>query len=312
MRLQGLHHVTMLTADARENLRFGAEVLGLRFVKKTIHFDFGQFYHLYFADEDATPGAVLTWFEMPDLPRGQAGAGMIHTIELGVGSAEALGFWEERLNRVGYPARREDGALHFEDHDGLHFALIVAGSGNPPLRAEHPEIPAQHAIVGIEGARAYAEDPAAANPVLTDVLGFTDLGDGAYRLDGELRTFGWAYDPAPETPGEARGRGSVAHIAWASADADHLEWQRLLREAGQDVTEVKDRDYFRSIYLLEPSGVRFELATLSPGFTRDEDSEHLGEELCIPTQYADRREELERTLTPLTNPRTGWRKHEPA
>ena len=93
MRLQGLHHVTMLTADARENLRFGAEVLGLRFVKKTIHFDFGQFYHLYFADEDATPGAVLTWFEMPDLPQGQAGAGMIHTIELGVGSAEALGFW---------------------------------------------------------------------------------------------------------------------------------------------------------------------------------------------------------------------------
>jgi glyoxalase family protein len=306
MRLQGLHHVTMLTADARENLRFGAEVLGLRFVKKTIHFDFGDFYHLYFADEDATPGAVLTWFEMPDLPPGRAGAGMIHTIELGVGSAEALGFWEERLNRAGYPAHREDGALHFADRDGLHLALVVAELGNPPLRAEHPEIPAQHAIVGIEGARAYAEDPARSHTVLTDVLGFTDLGGGAYRLDGELRRFSWAYDPAPEEPGVPRGQGSVAHIAWASADGDHLEWQRELREADQDVTDVKDRDYFRSIYFEEPSGVRFELATLSPGFTRDEDPEHLGEELRIPTQYADRREELERTLTPLVNPRTTW------
>jgi glyoxalase family protein len=231
---------------------------------------------------------------------------MIHTIELGVGSADALDFWEQRLREAGHGARRVGGALRFEDHDGLRFALVVAESGNPLLRAEHPEIPAEHAIVGIEGARAYAADPAAPNPVLTDVLGFTDLGDGAYRLDGALRTFSWAYDPAPETPGESRGRGSVAHIAWASVDADHLEWQRLLREAGMDVTDVKDRDYFRSIYFEEPTGVRFELATLSPGFTRDEDPEHLGEELRIPTQYADRREELERTLTPLVNPRTTW------
>ena len=58
---------------------------------------------------------------------------------------------------------------------------------------------------------------------------------------------------------------------------------------------------------MEPFGVRFELATLSPGFTVDEDFDHLGEELRIPAMYADRREELERTLTPLVNPRTTWR-----
>jgi glyoxalase family protein len=303
MRLQGLHHVTMFTADARENLKFGAELLGLRFVKKTIHFDYGQYYHLYFADEQATPGAVLTWFELPDAPPGGAGAGMIHTIELGVGSLEALDFWDRRLAQAGRSTRRSEGALHFGDHDGLRFALVVASSGNPPLRAEHPEIPAPHAIIGIEGARAYAEDPAAPHPLLTDIMGFTDLGGGAYRLDGELRRFNWAYDPAPETPGVPMGAGSVAHIAWASKDSDHPQWQHGLREAAMDVTEVKDRDYFRSIYFAEPRGVRFELATLSPGFTVDEDPEHLGEELCIPTMYADRREQLERTLTPLVNPR---------
>jgi glyoxalase family protein len=303
MRLQGVHHVTMYTADARENVRFAAEVLGLRFVKKTIHFDHGQFYHLYYADEQATPGAVLTWFELPDAPPGGAGAGMIHTIELGVAAPESLEFWERRLEEAGRPTRRDERGLHFEDHDGLRFTLVVSQSGNPPLWAEHPEIPAEHAITGLEGARAYAQNPAAAHPLLTDVLGFTTLGDGEYRLDGELRRFNWAYDPAPETPGVPMGAGSVAHIAWASRDEDHLDWRRLLVEAGQDVTEVKDRDYFRSIYTFEPQGVRFELATLSPGFAIDEDPEHLGEELRIPKLYAERRETLQNTLTPLVNPR---------
>jgi glyoxalase family protein len=307
MRLQGLHHLTMYTADAPANMRFAAEVLGLRFVKKTIHFDHGQYYHLYFADEQGTPGAVLTWFELPDAPPGGAGAGMIHTIELGVGSAAALDFWERRLEGAGHAARRDGGALRFEDHDRLAFALVVAESGNPPLRAQHPDIPAEHAICGIEGCRAYAHDPAAAHPVLTEVLGFTDVGGGAYRLDGELRRFGWAYDPAPDAPGVPLRAGSVAHIAWAARDEDHLAWQRRLRDAGMDVTEVKDRDYFRSIYFVEPHGVRFELATLSPGFAVDEDPQHLGEELRIPAMYADRRELLERTLTPLVNPRTARR-----
>jgi glyoxalase family protein len=229
---------------------------------------------------------------------------MIHTIELGVASPEALAFWQRRLEAAGHPAHRDGGALRFEDHDGLRFALVVAEGGNPPLRAEHPEIPAEHAITGIEGARAYARDPAAPNPLLTDVLGFTDLGGGAYVLDGELRRFGWAYDQAPDVPGVPLGRGSVAHIAWAAKEEDHLAWRRRLVDAGEDVTDVKDRDYFRSIYLHEQHGVRFELATLTPGFAIDEDPAHLGEELRIPTQYAHRRATLERTLTPLVNPRT--------
>ena len=264
MRLQGLHHVTMFTADARENVRFGAEVLGLRFVKKTIHFDYGQFYHLYFADERATPGAVLTWFELPDAPPGGGRRGddphdrarrRLNRRRWTSGSSGSSG--------PGGPTRRGEGALHFEDHDGLRFGIECRRERHPPLRAEHPEIPAPYAILGIEGARAFADEPTAANPLLTDVLGFTALGGGAYRLDGELRGFNWAYDPAPDTPGVPMGRAAWRHRVGLK-DEDHLQWQRRLRDAGIDVTEVKDRDYFRSIYLMEPFGVRFELATLSP------------------------------------------------
>ena len=81
---------------------------------------------------------------------------MIHTIQLGVASEAALDFWAERLGRQGLrDASAASGSLRFADPDGLRFELVVADDGNPPLRAEHPEVPAEHAILGVEGARAY-------------------------------------------------------------------------------------------------------------------------------------------------------------
>src|SRR6185312_850416 len=137
----------------------------------------------------------------------------------------------------------------------------------------------------------------------TDVLGFTHEGDGEYRLQGERRHFHWAYDQAPALA-PRQGAGTVHHIAWASQDDDHLKWQERIREADGYVTEVKDRDYFNAIYFREPRGVLFEIATLSPGFATDEDPAHLGEALRLPKQHEHLREQLERTLQPIVNPRT--------
>jgi glyoxalase family protein len=302
MKLQGLHHITMITGDAQRNVDFYADVLGLRLVKKTVNFDQPEAYHLYFGDERGSPGSILTWFEFAGVRPGRPGIGDIHTIQLGVPAPAALEFWADRLRAKGYaPERVRDDALAFADPDGLHFELVAAGDGNPPLRAEHPEVPAEHAIAGIEGARAYSGFHNVEERLLTDVLGFAYLGDGEYRLDGDERHFHWAYDPAP---GHGRqGAGSVHHIAWASEDDDHLRWQERVRDAGGFVTDVRDRDYFRSIYFREPRGVLFEIATLSPGFAVDEDPDHLGEQLRLPSQHEHLRDRLERTLTPVTNPR---------
>src|SRR4051794_4063173 len=156
MKLEGMHHITMITGDAVKNVEFYADVLGLRMVKKTVNFDAPDAYHLYFGDEQGSPGSILTWFEFAGAAKGSAGAGMIHTIQLGVGSEESLDFWADRLNVKGYPSERGASSLTFEDYDGLRFELVVANDGNPPLRAEHTEVPAEHAILGVEGARAYA------------------------------------------------------------------------------------------------------------------------------------------------------------
>jgi glyoxalase family protein len=305
MRLEGLHHITMVTGDAQRNVGFYADVLGLRLVKKTVNFDQPEAYHLYFGDEQGSPGSILTWFEFTGAAPGRPGLGMIHLLQLGVPSEDAIGFWAARLQAKGYESVRGERSLRFADYDGLAFELVVADDGNPPLRAAHPEVPAEHAIVGLEGARAYAAYANVEEKLLTETLGFTYLGDGEYRLDGEHRHFHWAYDQA-DAMGEP-GAGTVHHIAWASQDADHLRWQARVREAGGFVTDVRDRDYFDAIYFREPRGILFEIATLSPGFAVDEDPETLGESLRVPKMHAHLLERLERSLTPVDNPRTRHR-----
>jgi glyoxalase family protein len=269
-------------------------------VKKTVNFDQPTAYHLYFGDEAGTPGSLLTWFEFPGATGGDAGEGMIHTLQLAVPAEASLDFWEQRLAE--YDPVRGDGVLRFADYDGLKLELVVESLGNPPLRAEHPEIPAEHAIAGLEGARAYAGFAGVRDTVLTDLLGFTHEGGGEYVLDGSDRRFRFGYDAPPATRA-AQGAGSVHHIAWASPDEDHLAWQARIRELGGAVTEVRDRDYFKSIYFLVPSGVLFEIATLSPGFAVDEDPEHLGESLRLPRQHEHLRARLEARLAPVDNPR---------
>jgi glyoxalase family protein len=287
----------MITGDAQRNVDFYADTLGLRFVKKTVNFDAPEAYHLYFGDEQGTPGTVLTWFEFAGAARGRAGIGQIHTLQLAVPSAASLDFWAARLG-----AERDGERIRVEDPDGLQLELVVESLGNAPLTATHPEIPAEHAIAGVEGARAYSAFAAVEERFLTDTLGF-GYEDGEYVLDGSERRFRWAYDPAPAYRG-AQGAGSVHHIAWGTQDDEQLAWQEHIANAGGYVTDVRDRDYFQSIYFQEPRGVLFEIATLSPGFAVDEDPDHLGEELRLPKQHEHLRSQLERTLTPITNPRT--------
>src|SRR4029453_2504629 len=97
MKLDGMHHITMITADAQKNVDFYAGVLGLRLVKKTVNFDAPEAYHLYFGDETGSPRPLPPWFEFAGAAPGRAGLGQIHTITLGVPSEDALAFWAERV-----------------------------------------------------------------------------------------------------------------------------------------------------------------------------------------------------------------------
>ena len=307
MQLEGLHHVTAITADAPRNVDFHVRVLGLRMVKKTVNFDEPSVYHLYFGDERGTPGSILTFFEFPGAVAGRAGAGMVHTIRWRVGSDAALDFWAQRLASLGVEVRQSGaGAVDFADPEGLrHELVVVRGEGDAPLVAAAPDIPAEHALQGFEGVRAYAAEPDASAPLL-EALGFEHGGATAmpgWRLGGAQRHAWYAYDPAPDEPG-IQGAGTVHHVAWSAADDAELgEAREVALGAGAHPTTIIDRQYFHSVYFREPSGVLFELATRDIGFAVDEPAATLGTALLLPAQHEHLRAELEQRLTPLPDVR---------
>jgi len=302
MKLEGLHHVTAITADAQRNLDFYVRVLGLRFVKKTVNFDQPDAYHLYYGDESASPGSIMTFFEFPGAARGRAGDGMVHRTVWRVRDASSLEFWAQRLEREGVTSERDENSLVFSDPEGLGLELTIEAADDEPLAAETEGIPAEHALLGFAGVRAFARDPERSRALLEEALGFEGGASGRWSVKGEQRQAFYAYDDPP-ADGGVQGAGTVHHVAFASSDTDHEGWRERAASAGAHVTPVIDRDYFLSIYFREPSGVLFEIATPSPGFAVDEPADALGEQLRLPGQHEHLRDHLEATLTPLENPR---------
>jgi glyoxalase family protein len=302
VQLDGIHHITCITSDARANVDFYVRVLGLRMVKKTVNFDAPEIYHLYYGDEQGSPGSILTFFEFPGVGPGRPGAGQIHRIVWRVSSSEAIEFWAHRLNAEGVAVERNHHALRFADPEGLEHELAIVATDQPPLIAAAPDIPRDFAVQGFDGVRAYSRNPAASGELFRDALGFRETAGGEWEVAGARRANAYRFDRAPAAP-PLEGAGSVHHIAWACEDADQEAWRERARAAAAHVTPIIDRQYFRSIYFREPSGVLFEIATKSPGFAVDEDREHLGETLRLPPQHEHLREHLEHALTPLVNPR---------
>jgi glyoxalase family protein len=301
MALEGLHHVTAITGDAPRNVDFYARLLGLRLVKKTVNFDQPDVYHLYFGDERGAPGSILTFFEFPGAAPGRAGDGMIHTVQWRVPSEASLDFWARRLADEGVAVVRTDAAVSFVDPEGLGHELLAAEVDDAPLAASAPDVPAEHALLGFHGVRAYASQPADSATVL-QALGFRGQGTD-WTLRGDERQAALSYDAPPAGRGQTSA-GTVHHVAWSAADDVELErFRGIAAQAGAHATPIIDRQYFHSVYFREPSGVLFELASRDIGFDYDEPLESLGEALKLPPQYESQRATLERALTPLTNPR---------
>jgi glyoxalase family protein len=306
MQLEGIHHITAITGDAARNVDFYTRLLGLRLAAKTVNQDDPSVYHLFYASEQGKPGSELTFFEYPNAIPGRAGAGMVHRIVSRVGTDASIDFWAERLKSEGTDSERTDGgSLVFSDFEGLTHELAVDQSGDDPLAADHPEIPAEHALRGFDSVRAYSDDASLTGVVLEQVLGARSVGASEWELRGERRGGTIAYDTPPAEPGR-QSAGTVHHIAWGTTQAEHPRWQEHLTGAGIPTSGIIDRHYFHSIYFREPSGVLFEIADDGPGFTVDVPIEELGSKIILPPRFESNREAIEARLTPLPDPRAGW------
>jgi glyoxalase family protein len=307
MELEGIHHITAITGDARRNVDFYTRVLGLRLTAKSVNQDDPTVYHLFYGDEHARPGADLTFFEYPGATPGRPGAGMVHRIVHRVASDQALDFWADRLGAEGVASERDDAGLRFADPEGLAHELVADPTDDAPLVAVHPEIPGELALRGFEGVRAYSANPAGSAQMLELLMGARRVGDeDRFELRGQRRG-GWiAFDPAPAEPGR-QSAGVVHHIAWGTSDAELPSWIELVGQAGVPNSGYVDRHYFHSLYFREPGGVLYELATEEPGFLVDGLSvQELGTKVILPPFLESRREQIEQILTTLPDPRADW------
>ncbi len=306
-RIGGLHHITVLADDAKRNVEFYAGVLGLRLIKKTVNFDDPGVYHLYYGDQTGSPGTILTFFPYRGLPPGQRGIGQAVALSFSLPSS-SLAFWEKRLKRLDIPFDKpverfnREIIIGLEDIDGLKLELVFNEQDKrESLTGTH--IPAEHAIRGFFGTEVWVGDDTSTTRLLTDVLEHRLIAEQNDRMRFAAEDVPGKYVDVlvPSATGRGKnGNGSIHHVAFRTPGklTQNLIWEKL-RVEGIQSTPVIDRQYFRSLYFREPGGVLFEIATDDPGFLVDESADTLGQNLMLPPQYENRRQELEEVLPKL-------------
>jgi len=314
LNLTGIHHLTAISANAKENLAFYTGVLGMRLVKKTVNQDDVSAYHLFYADGKASPGTDLTFFDWP-AAREHRGTRSVSRTGLRVNGETSLGFWRDRFVKLGVhtgSVTEVDSrlTLPFEDPEGQRFVLVDDGGIDQSHPWERSPIPAQHQIRGLGPIVLNVPDLHRTERVLREVMNMRRVRDYA-SPDSEHRINVYEMGeggPAAELhvieqkdlPAARQGAGGVHHVAFRTPDeTQYHAWAARLNEIGIHNSGEIDRFYFRSLYFREPNGILFEIATDGPGFHADEPMEKLGERLALPPFLEPRRAEIEAGLKPL-------------
>ena len=308
--LLGLHHVTAICGPAQSNVDAYAGTLGLRLVKQTVNFDDPGTYHLYYADADARPGSVLTFFPWPsDGLRGRVGAGQATATAYAVAPG-ALAVWIDRLAESGVETRPPqkrfgENVLTLRDADGLVIDLVETADADGQWGGS--DVPAEHALGAFHSVTLCSHDPDATARVLTEAYGYREHGQEGDRLrlvnPNAPRARFVDLFCAPQMPPGRMGLGTVHHVAFRAPDDEaELAVRETLLSMGLRPTPQIDRQYFRSVYTREPGGVLFEIATDNPGFDADEPADSLGQSLKLPPQYEPQRAAIEARLAPISLP----------
>jgi glyoxalase family protein len=314
MNLTGIHHLTAVSAQIRENYRFYTQTLGMRLVKRSVNQDDVSAYHLFYADSVGSPGSDLTFFDWP-VPRERRGTHAISRTALRVAGAETLAWWEAHLHAnelvVGQIAERDGRlTLDFEDPEGQRLALIDDGAVGEAHPWERSPVPAEHQIRGLGPIELSVPELRNTDIVLQQVLNMRPVREYAHA-NGKDSVYVYAMGaggPAaelhvavqPDLPQAQPGAGGVHHVAFrVPTYAEHAGWVERLKSLRIPNSGLVDRYYFRSLYFREPNGILFELATDEPGFAVDEDAATLGEKVALPPFLESRREAIVAQLKPI-------------
>jgi glyoxalase family protein len=314
MQLEGIHHLTAISADAPGNRRFYEGVLGMRLVKKTVNQDDVSAYHLFYADGLASPGSDITFFDWPAAPE-RRGTHSIARTALRVAGDNTLAWWKAHLAehkvKQGDIAERDGRlTLDFEDPEGQRLSLIDDGGAGESHPWTRSTVPLEHQVRGLGPITLSVPDLAPTDAVLTAVMNMRPVRTYPHPENGKHTVHVYAMGgggPAaelhvavqPDLPEARSGRGGVHHVAFRTPDLEYDEWADRLKKMRIPNSGKVDRFYFRSLYFREPNGILFEIASDGPGFAADEPLDALGEKLALPPFLESRRAEIEAGLKPV-------------
>lgn len=307
-RILGLHHITAIADNAKRNLDFYTQVLGVRLVKKTVNFDDPGTYHFYFGNEEGTPGTILTFFPWEGIGKGTNGSGLATHIGYSVPKG-SLEFWKNRLAQFNVTVDEGEifgeKLISFNDPDGLQLQFIESSTPDDRKVWTTNDIKDENALKGFHNITLTLKKADPTIKVLTDIFGYA-----LQKHEGERYRFATdAIETANlvdiiENDKILAGRnaaGTNHHVAFRVKDDNVLmEFREKVLSAGLNITPKIDRDYFYSLYFREPGGVLFEIATDNPGFTVDEPLNELGTNLKLPKQHEGLRERIEEALPKLS------------
>ena len=300
----GIHHVTAIASDPQANVDFYTKVLGLRLVKQTVNFDAPHIWHLYYGDENGSPASILTFFPWPGVAPGREGAGLTTATAFSV-PPESIGFWHQRALDLGVTVEapksvQDSEVLTIFDNDGMRLELVASEGDSRSGWDGVGDIPQEHAVRGLHTVTLSerALDPTA--DMLTDLLGMELAAESPDAASFDMGPGGAGASVQIVGGVQERGLqagGTVHHVAFRAPNLATMElWQQELLSKGVSVTQVMDRQYFKSIYFREPGGVLFEIATDDPGFDIDEPLLELGRKLKLPPWLEPSREQIAMSL----------------
>ena len=313
--ITGLHHVTSGAAGAQEDVDFFTGAVGLRMIKQTVLFDGTKpIYHLYYGNKHAEIGSVMTTFPFRQAGlTGRLGSGQVRTTGLTV-PVGAARFWAERFKRLQFASgavteRFGQRVAQFTHPAGLGFE-VIEDAADAREGWTTSDISADVAVRGFHSVAMSVRDGEEMARFLVEGLGFTrEATDGAatrYGINGggPGRTIEIVAESERKQGTWQFAQGIVHHVALAvPTETEQTAVKAHLEGMGYtDVSEIKDRNYFHSIYCRSPGGVLVEIATSDIGFAIDETKEHLGEKLLLPPWFEPRRAEIVAPLEPIVVP----------
>jgi glyoxalase family protein len=315
LQLTGIHHLTAISAQIRENHRFYTQSMGMRLVKRSVNQDDVSAYHLFYADAKGSPGTDLTFFDWP-APRERRGNRSIVRTSLRVDGSGALSWWQARFGELGiqHQAISEvDGrlTLPFEDPEGQRLALVDdGGKGDPSVPWQQSPVPKEYQIRGLGPIVISVPMLNPTDAVVTRALNMRPARDYAHPENPATRVHVFEMGEGgphaelhiavqPDLPVARQGAGGVHHVAFRTPDKNYEAWAERLNALHVPNSGPVDRFWFRSLYLREPNGVLFEIATDGPGFGVDEDERTLGEKVVLPPFLEHRRDQIVSNLKPI-------------